>query len=1072
MYFPAWLCSYSVISEFLAKCHRRLKIRLLFAVLVLICPASNLWALKTPTLTTLTITENGTAVTTISSGAVATFTATVRAGSAAQTPGQVRLCDATIGYCTDAQLLGTGQLNSSGQTIFRFIPAIGDHKYKAEFIGTSGASSSESAVCALNVTGVYQTTTTITANRQSGNLSFSATVASTSPTTTPSGTVNFIDETSDGSILGTATLAAGNPSLNMITASTPKLTGGAVARGDFNGDGKTDLVTADGAGNVNVALGNGDGTFRALPPAKLLAYTYIESIVTADFNSDGIADLAINGSGDNVTILIGVGDGTFVLGSTPFTGKLPQGIAVGDWNQDGIPDLAIANDESNDIAILLGVGDGTFMASTSLTTNVGPGPIRAGDFNNDGKLDLVVVTYSDYAVMVYLGNGDGTFTKLTTPAETGFDLTDIAVGDFNRDGRADIAVSSFLGEIDILLGRGDGTFANPKLIFTTDSPGNISVGDFNGDGKADIAIADGNSNGTNGPEILLGQGDGTFSDKEPFAGNFASSSIATADFNGDGETDIVYVSGYTSTGTSPLDVLLAEGGLTSTVSIKNIWPVGNTPHQVEASYSGDTAFAASVSPQIGVEAQPLTTALTLTVTPSKSSYGQQVVLSATLNPSSATGVTTNSEPVIFFVNGGLIGTGTLVSGVATLNATSLPAGTDSLTAIYNGDSNFTYASSPAASIQVNGPPAVLTSPMSGATLSSSATFQWAASTGATAYQLWLGTVAGSSNLYNSHGTLSLSETVTGLPTNGGTIFATLFTQINGVYQSNAYTFIASGTPSAAVLTSPAPGGKLSGTSANFTWAAGIGVTAYQLWLGSTPGANNIFNSGGTTNLSATVTGLPSNGGTIYATLFSLIDGAYKGNSYAYIAVGTPALAELASPIAGSTFTGSSTTFTWTAGTGVTNYQLWLGTTAGANNLYNSRGTYNNSATVTGLPTNGGTIFASLFSLIDGVYKSNAYTYIASGTPAAAALTTPTPGVTLSGSSVTFDWTAGTGVTAYQLWVGTTAGASDLYNSHGTAMLSATAAGLPANGKTIYVTLFSLIDGAYKSNTYAYTAEGP
>ena len=83
------------------------------------------------------------------------------------------------------------------------------------------------------------------------------------------------------------------------------------------------------------------------------------------------------------------------------------------------------------------------------------------------------------------------------------------------------------------------------------------------------------------------------------------------------------------------------------------------------------------------------------------------------------------------------------------------------------------------------------------------------------------------------------------------------------------------------------------------------------------------------------------------------------------------------------------------------------------------------------------------------------------------LTTPTPGTQLAGSSVTFDWNAGTGVTAYQLWVGTTAGANNLYNSHGTTELSATVAGLPTNGATIYVTLYSLIDGAYKSNSYTY-----
>jgi hypothetical protein len=369
----------------------------------------------------------------------------------------------------------------------------------------------------------------------------------------------------------------------------------------------------------------------------------------------------------------------------------------------------------------------------------------------------------------------------------------------------------------------------------------------------------------------------------------------------------------------------------------------------------------------------------------------------------------------------------------------------------------------------SGVPATLTSPAAGTTLGTSATFTWNAGSGVTAYQLWLGTTANANNIYNSHGTLSLSETVTGIPASGGTIFVTLYSQINGVYKSNAYTFTASGTPAKGVLTTPAPGAKLTGASATFAWTAGTGVTAYQLWLGSKPGINDIFNSGGTANLSVTVSNLPTNGGTIFATLFSLIDGAYQNNMYTYVASGTPALAVMTGPTPGSTLSGTSATFSWTAGTGVSNYQLWLGTAAGSSNLYNSRGTYSQSVAVTGLPANGGTIFATLFSLIDGTYQSNAYTYIASGTPAAAVLTTPTPGTTLAGSSVTFDWTAGTGVTAYQFWLGTTPGASDIYNSHGTAALSATVNGLPTNGKTIYATLYSLIDGSYKSKAYTFTA---
>ena len=88
----------------------------------------------------------------------------------------------------------------------------------------------------------------------------------------------------------------------------------------------------------------------------------------------------------------------------------------------------------------------------------------------------------------------------------------------------------------------------------------------------------------------------------------------------------------------------------------------------------------------------------------------------------------------------------------------------------------------------------------------------------------------------------------------------------------------------------------------------------------------------------------------------------------------------------------------------------------------------------------------------------------------AVLTTPTPGSTLSGSSVTFDWTAGAGASAYWLDVGSTAGGNQYYQSGNLGnVLTTTVNGLPTNGSTIYVTLYSLIGGLWSGNGYTYTA---
>ena len=680
---------------------RFLKLARTIAFLLVLCPCGRAWALASASITTLTLSANGAAATTSVSGTAVTLTAAVTVGNAVQPQGLVSFCDASATYCEDIHLLGTAQLNSSGMAVLRFLPSIGTHTYKAVFAGTNSSAPSSSANSTLSVTGVYPTTTTISASGQQGNFSLTATVASASQSLSATGTANFLDESRAGMVLGSASLTPGGVAFNLLPAPVPSLVGQTIATGDFNGDGKVDLVSADYQGNLYVALGAGDGTFTALPAAPLLAYTQTQQIVTGDFNSDGKVDLVVVGNGNILTVLLGNGDGTFVVGSLPSMGLSPVSIVVGDWNGDGISDLAVSNGGDNSVSILLGNNDGTFSAGTNFPTNAGPATIISADFNNDGKSDLAVLTQTDYVITVFLGAGDGTFTKLSTPALTSFDLGYMVVGDFNGDGKPDIAVTSYVSEIIILSGNGDGTFTDTGVVQMPIPPGSIVTGDFNGDGKTDIAALNGNGvDNQDGAIILLGNGDGTFALNGPYPGVFSFSLAAAADFNGDGETDLAAVGGYTSNGTTPLTVSLAQGGVTATATAPMISPVGDDIHQVVASYVGDTNFAAGVSPSIGIQAQPLTTQLTVTATPGASTYGQQVLLMATLSPSSAPGVDTNSESVTFSSNGSYLGTGTLMSGVATLNVTSLMAGADTLTATYQGDNNFSYAVSPGTNFTV------------------------------------------------------------------------------------------------------------------------------------------------------------------------------------------------------------------------------------------------------------------------------------------------------------------------------------------------------------------------------------
>ncbi len=359
-------------------------------------------------------------------------------------------------------------------------------------------------------------------------------------------------------------------------------------------------------------------------------------------------------------------------------------------------------------------------------------------------------------------------------------------------------------------------------------------------------------------------------------------------------------------------------------------------------------------------------------------------------------------------------------------------------------------------------------PVNNATLAgTSATFQWYGFPGASAYWLVVGSTAGGDNYYSS-GNLgnALIATVNGLPTNGSTVYVTLYALVGGAWVPNAYTYTALSAAAGGVITTPTPGSTLSGSGVTFDWTAGAGASAYWLIVGSTAGGTNYYSSE-LSGLTATVNGLPTNGSTVYVTLYSLIGGAWAPNAYTYTAVSAAAGGIITTPTPGSTLSGSSVTFSWTAGAGASAYWLVVGSTAGGTNYYSSE-LSGLTATVNGLPTNGSTVYVTLYSLIGGAWAPNAYTYTAVTAAAGGVITTPTPGSTLSGGSVTFDWTAGAGASAYWLAVGSTAGGSNYYSSE-LSGLTATVNGLPTNGATIYVTLYSDVGGQWLSKAYTYVS---
>ncbi len=235
--------------------------------------------------------------------------------------------------------------------------------------------------------------------------------------------------------------------------------------GDFNNDGNPDLVALSRNNPckcINVLLGNGDGTFQ--DPINTEPAFAMEAIGIGDFNHDGKLDVVTAGN-YTVNVFLGNGDGTFKYGASYPSPESPESIAVGDFNGDHKLDLAIANSEGGSFSVLLGKGDGTFRQPVDYPIAFG-NAIATADFNGDGKPDLVVVNDINVGrraaggATVFLGNGDGTFQEPSTFYKAVSETSYVAVGDFNGDGKSDIALTDFgLDDVVVLLNTGTVTFS-------------------------------------------------------------------------------------------------------------------------------------------------------------------------------------------------------------------------------------------------------------------------------------------------------------------------------------------------------------------------------------------------------------------------------------------------------------------------------------------------------------------------------------------------------------------------------------------------------------------------------------
>jgi hypothetical protein len=326
----------------------------------------------------------------------------------------------------------------------------------------------------------------------------------------------------------------------------------AVAVGDFNGDGKLDLVVLNEYSyTLSILLGDGTGNFT-LASSPNTGGSLPRAVVVGDFNGDGKLDLAVANDA-NVSILLGDGTGNFTLASsTPFGGGGPFSVAAGDFNGDGKLDLAVGEGIgwAGAVSIMLGDGTGNFTVVSSVPVGAWPYSLAVGDFNGDGKLDVAAANacYFGYGtncntVNILLGDGAGGLTIASSPAK-GSTPYSVAVGDFNRDGKLDLATAnSGSNTVSILLGDGTGNFTLASSPASGARPYTVAVGDLNGDNNLDLVVA--NEQGGN-VSILLGDGAGNFDPTAWIPAAEFADSVTLGDFNNDGKLDLAVADGYGS----------------------------------------------------------------------------------------------------------------------------------------------------------------------------------------------------------------------------------------------------------------------------------------------------------------------------------------------------------------------------------------------------------------------------------------------------------------------------------------------------------------------------------------------
>ncbi len=447
----------------------------------------------------------------------------------------------------------------------------------------------------------------------------------------------------------------------------------AIALGDFDQDGKTDMATANYSDNtISIFRNTSSGPGNVSYPFKIDFSTgagrpYALSI--GDFDGDGKLDAAVaNETTNTVSVFRNTSTGP---GNINFAGKIdfatglfPHGITSTDFNNDGKVDLAVTSNTANVVSVFRNTSSGPGVINFGLRIDFPTGQaaqdVSNGDLDGDGLFDLVVTNYTSNTISVFRNTSAAGSINFAAKVDlpTGNTPNSVSIGDLDGDGKADIAVAN-AGSNNVSLFRNTSSGVG-SIAFAVQADLPVGVGafwvamsDLSGDGKPDLAVPDFGNKVAVFQNTSTGAGNIGFATSQDFLTGDTPQAVAIGDLDGDGKADLAVANAFgssisvllnlvaslpppTITGFSPTAGTIGtpvtiNGTNFSTTSLNNIVKFNG----ITATVTASTATSITTTVPVGATTGTITVTVGCTTATSPGNFAIIAVITITTQPSDA-----------------------------------------------------------------------------------------------------------------------------------------------------------------------------------------------------------------------------------------------------------------------------------------------------------------------------------------------------------------------------------------------------------------------------------------------------